>query len=860
MHSHSIKRRLATALLALVMIFSLLPQVAFTARNPNNPLYWGNQPSLAEAFEEYFLIGIGYGGLHSGENIFDMPGVRDGAVLHYNAITAGNRHKPNVLLGQAPNAWSWNWGSNWAGDADGLVSWSEEVEMSMIGHTLVWHGQSQAWLTTQTDAAGVPLTGHPPVTREQAIYNMHRYISTVASRYRGQMYSWDVLNEVIWGADGSTWAANPDWRHFVRRGTGHIGDAHVPHGGFDPSSAGNSQWYSAFRNGANVAAGECGTDFVYYAFKFARRYDPFAVLYYNDYNDEAPGKRNAIAQMVTQLNERWAHDTANNPEAVPAGQTYNGRLLIEGIGMQAHYSVWRWTAGGLLNQNFYNHVRTAIELYRGTGARISITELDIAINVNAQGQQFPQGTSLGVDATPTAQQLEWQAQRYAELFRIWLENQDYIARVTFWSINDYYCWIRQHQAKHVDRNWNIKPAWTAIMETLETAPAPNISPPVINAATIPSATAREEYFGFQFSAQRTNFAPIRWGIASGALPQGMRLHPATGVLLGRPTEAGTFNFTVSAENARYTQTRSFSIEVAEATYHPLTSWADATALGYIDISQDHAGNATVAATAAGVTITNRSVSEQGIGINVAKLQERFGNLPITVTAIASESPAGTGLGLSGSSAGSNWGNEDTSVTWTRDNAGPLDNRAWGVPAGFLRVISNDGAYAEYAGLVITLTEVQMGGVCIFELAAATPQATAPVAEPDVAATPPIVGTPPAAALTLQIGSLTFTRQGAQMTSDAAPFIDPETDRTMLPLRIVAEGLGAEVDWDGATRTVTILQGATTLNMVVDVPLAGDMGTPVIIDGRTFVPARYVAEMLGATVEWDATTQTVTINN
>ncbi|MCL2373368.1 MAG: endo-1,4-beta-xylanase [Defluviitaleaceae bacterium] len=720
MYLHSVKGRIAAALLALVMMFSLLPQVTFAARDPNNPLYWGNQPSLADAFSEYFHIGVGYYGTRAGQNIFDLPGVRPAVIRHYNALTAGNRHKPDVLLGPAANAWNWNWGPNWAGDADGIVNWAEETGMAMVGHTLVWHGQSRAWLTTQTTPQGVPLAGAPPLTREQAIYNMHRYISTVASRYRGQIYSWDVLNEVIWGADGGTWSANPNWRHFVRRGTGHHGDPHVPHGGFDPMSQSNSQWYAAFQNGANPAAGECGTDFVYYAFKFARMYDPFAVLYYNDYNDEAPGKRNAIAQMVTELNQRWAHDIVNNPEAVPVGQTYGGRLLIEGIGMQAHYSVWRWTAGGLLNPNFYGHVRAAIELYRNTGARISITELDIAINVTDAGAQFTGGATLGVDGIATPNQLNWQALRYAQLFRIWLENQDHIARVTFWSLNDYFCWIRQHQAKHVDRNWNIKPAWTAIMETLQTAPAPNISPPVINPATIPAARAREEYFGYQFTAQRTNFAPIRWSIVGGALPAGMRLHPVTGVLLGRPTVPGTFNFTVEAENARYTATRAFSIEVAPYLVNPLTSWADAVALGYIDISSVSAGNADTAYSNAGVTITNRTDIVQGIGINVAALQERFGDMPITVTATASAPPTDSGLGLAGSPAGSEWRGAAIDTTWIRDDAGLSAGRPapWNVAPGWLRVLSNDGtSVTNPSSIVITLTQILIGGVCIFELGA-----------------------------------------------------------------------------------------------------------------------------------------------
>ncbi|MCL2372019.1 MAG: copper amine oxidase N-terminal domain-containing protein [Defluviitaleaceae bacterium] len=94
--------------------------------------------------------------------------------------------------------------------------------------------------------------------------------------------------------------------------------------------------------------------------------------------------------------------------------------------------------------------------------------------------------------------------------------------------------------------------------------------------------------------------------------------------------------------------------------------------------------------------------------------------------------------------------------------------------------------------------------------------------------------------------------------DAAPFIDETTDRTMLPLRAVATALGAEVAWEGSTRTVTITQAHTTLTLTADIPLPDNMGAPLIVNDRVFVPARYVAEMLGANVLWDAMNRAVYI--
>jgi len=114
-------------------------------------------------------------------------------------------------------------------------------------------------------------------------------------------------------------------------------------------------------------------------------------------------------------------------------------------------------------------------------------------------------------------------------------------------------------------------------------------------------------------------------------------------------------------------------------------------------------------------------------------------------------------------------------------------------------------------------------------------------------------------LRFAIGSLTFTRNGVSAHLDVAPFVDPTTGRTMVPLRAISEGLGATVDWDGATRTVAIVRNGTTLNIKVEDPLPDGMGIPAIVSGRTFVPVRYVSEMLGAGVRWDGGTRAVYID-
>jgi hypothetical protein len=101
--------------------------------------------------------------------------------------------------------------------------------------------------------------------------------------------------------------------------------------------------------------------------------------------------------------------------------------------------------------------------------------------------------------------------------------------------------------------------------------------------------------------------------------------------------------------------------------------------------------------------------------------------------------------------------------------------------------------------------------------------------------------------------------------DAEPFID-DNGRTQVPVRFVSEALGAEVGWEGSTKTVTISQGDKEIKIVIgkkDYTINGEknlMDTEALLkEDRTFVPIRFVSEGLGARVEWDAAVRTVYID-
>jgi len=102
--------------------------------------------------------------------------------------------------------------------------------------------------------------------------------------------------------------------------------------------------------------------------------------------------------------------------------------------------------------------------------------------------------------------------------------------------------------------------------------------------------------------------------------------------------------------------------------------------------------------------------------------------------------------------------------------------------------------------------------------------------------------------------------------DAAPFIKPETGRAMVPLRFVSEQLGAKVDWLKETRQVRITYNETTILLTIGSNVVIVNGQPVeidspaeIVNGRTYVPLRFVSEALGATAAWDETTGKITIS-
>ncbi|MEC0168588.1 endo-1,4-beta-xylanase [Paenibacillus graminis] len=264
---------------------------------------------------------------------------------HFNSITAENVMKPEEVQPQE--------GVYTFDAADRIFEFAEANQIGVRGHTLLWHNQTGDWMF-RTPAG-------EPCTREELLSRLQTHIHTVVGRYRGRAYAWDVVNEAIEDKSGQ----------YLR----------------------DTKWLAML-----------GEDYLREAFEMAHQADPDALLFYNDYNETDPVKRDKIYKLVRSLLDQ------NTP--------------IHGIGMQGHWNIYGPPVG---------EIRGALELYASLGVRIHITELDLSMF-----RFEDKRTDL---KAPTEEMLKLQEERYAEIFALLLEYRKAIDSVTFWGVADDYTWL-----------------------------------------------------------------------------------------------------------------------------------------------------------------------------------------------------------------------------------------------------------------------------------------------------------------------------------------------------------------------------------------------------------------------------------
>jgi hypothetical protein len=111
-------------------------------------------------------------------------------------------------------------------------------------------------------------------------------------------------------------------------------------------------------------------------------------------------------------------------------------------------------------------------------------------------------------------------------------------------------------------------------------------------------------------------------------------------------------------------------------------------------------------------------------------------------------------------------------------------------------------------------------------------------------------------VSMGINMLTTRINGMRGYTDVPPILI--NDRTMVPLRFIAESLGATVQWLEESRSVKIRLGEKLLQLVVEETVPGLDTPPTIKGGRVLVPLRFVSETLGARVTWFSSTQRIEI--
>lgn len=118
-----------------------------------------------------------------------------------------------------------------------------------------------------------------------------------------------------------------------------------------------------------------------------------------------------------------------------------------------------------------------------------------------------------------------------------------------------------------------------------------------------------------------------------------------------------------------------------------------------------------------------------------------------------------------------------------------------------------------------------------------------------------------------VGYANYFANGSGHDMDVAPFI--ENGRVYVPVRYLAKALGipdAGIVWDSGSNAVGLSDGINSMGLMVgdnNIYLNGSSGridaAPIIRHGRVFLPARYIVEAFGGSVEWDKATQTVLLS-
>lgn len=216
-------------------------------------------PNLKDVFAGQFKLGAALL-----VNEIENPNGPDAELIkkHFNSLTAGNELKWDAT---EPAEGQFNFTA-----ADKIVNFALDNGIAMRGHTLIWHSQTPKWVFY--DSSG------NLASKELLYARMKKHIDTVVGRYKGKIYAWDVVNEVIEPGDQK------------------------------PGGLRNSLWFQI-----------AGEEFIEKAFIYAHEADPEAKLFINDYNTHDPVKRQFLHDLIQRLKAKG--------------------IPIDGVGHQTHIGI-----------------------------------------------------------------------------------------------------------------------------------------------------------------------------------------------------------------------------------------------------------------------------------------------------------------------------------------------------------------------------------------------------------------------------------------------------------------------------------------------------------------------------------------
>jgi endo-1,4-beta-xylanase len=388
-----------------------------------------DNPTLKDTYKDHFYVGVAInqtivtGDSVRADNVNrNMEQVNKDIALvkeQFNQISPENDLKWQ-LIHPREGADGYNFGP-----ADAYVNFGLSNSMYIVGHTLVWHGQTPGWvfqgpnlppgmtniLSPALSLSNAPGTNDfggrrygrgfggfnmngPHASREELLQRMHDHIFTVVGRYKGKIKVWDVVNEAI-SDNGTNILRISPWSQII------------------------------------------GPDFIAKAFEYAHEADPDAILRYNDYSLENPGKRHKLIELIKSLQEQ--------------------NVPVMAIGSQTHVSV--------SSPSFEEEDKALTEL-ETLGLPIHITELDVN---GAQAGQRNTSADVSANATTTQGDLVNDADKkladaYAGLFRAFIKHDKYVKLVTFWGVNDGVSWRSQGRPLLFDANDQPKPAFDGVIK------------------------------------------------------------------------------------------------------------------------------------------------------------------------------------------------------------------------------------------------------------------------------------------------------------------------------------------------------------------------------------------------------------